>query len=255
MIRIENIHKQYNKKGPEVLKGVNLEIPKGSLQVLLGANGSGKSTLVHIVSGIMKRNDGRVFIGDDEVTIDAYKYRIKVGYVFEQPMYVEKLTAIEQLEFVGKMYKLDKQTLSSRIEELISFFELPDDGKYIESYSKGMKSKVSLACALIHNPKYLILDEPFDGIDFVSIQAIGKLFRQMAAAGVTFFITSHQYDVIASLCNRFALLKDGQILFNTDLPDLQQRAHEFASELEPVKAYLESIMASGEGGKGLSWVK
>lgn len=255
MIRIENIHKQYNKKGPEVLKGVNLEIPKGSLQVLLGANGSGKSTLVHIVSGIMKRNDGRVFIGDDEVTIDAYKYRIKVGYVFEQPMYVEKLTAIEQLEFVGKMYKLDKQTLSSRIEELINFFELPDDGKYIESYSKGMKSKVSLACALIHNPKYLILDEPFDGIDFVSIQAIGKLFRQMAAAGVTFFITSHQYDVIASLCNRFALLKDGQIVFNTDLPDLQQRAHEFASEPEPVKAYLESIMASGEGGKGLSWVK
>ena len=83
MIRIENIHKRYSKKGPEVLQGVDLEIPKGSLQVLLGANGSGKSTLVHIVSGIMKRNDGRVFIDDDEVTIDAYKYRIKVGYVFE----------------------------------------------------------------------------------------------------------------------------------------------------------------------------
>ena len=167
MIEIKGIEKSF--KTNEVLKGVDINIEGGMIQTLLGANGAGKTTLINIVSGLMRSNAGEVKIDGEVITVESYKHRSKVGYVFEEPVYVEKFSAREQLEFLGKMQKMDKDVLKQRIDELLEFFELPTDNKkYIESYSKGMKSKVSLAMALLHNPKYLILDEPFDGIDFVS---------------------------------------------------------------------------------------
>jgi ABC-2 type transport system ATP-binding protein len=134
--------------------------------------------------------------------------------------------------------------------------DLPiDNKKYIESYSKGMKNKVSLAAALIHQPKYLILDEPFDGIDFMSVQKIIKLFRQMADKGATILITSHQYDIIAEVCDKFALLKDGVIQFNLSMPELEALAQQgFSKEKVPVKAYLESLMSNDNQTQTLSWL-
>ena len=252
MIEIKDIEKSF--KQNHVLRGVNLSIEKGTIQALLGANGAGKTTLINIISGLMKTDGGKFEIDGELITLDSYEYRRKVGYVFEEPMYVEKFAAREQLEFLGKMYKLDKQTLKDRIDQLISFFDLPDCSmKYIESYSKGMKSKMSLAMSLLHNPSVLILDEPFDGIDFVSVQNITKLFRQMADKGATILITSHQYDVIADIGTRFALLKDGKIMFNTAMDELKQMASDFSGEQNPVKSYLESLMATDEK-KNLSWI-
>ncbi len=253
MIHINNIHKRYKKN--TVLRGVDFECKQGKIQALLGANGSGKSTLVHIISGIMEQNEGAYFIDDEKINIDSYKYRIKVGYVFEKPLYVEKFTAKEYLDFVANMYKIPKQEAKDRIEELLSFFELPTDkGKYIESYSKGMKSKVSLAAALIHNPMYLILDEPFDGIDFLSIQKIGKLFTSMAKNGVTILLTSHQYDIVAEMCDNFALLKNGKIQFNIEFDELTKLSIDFKEEKNPVKAYLESLMKEENSIENLNFV-
>ena len=251
MIRITDIHKSYSTH--EVLRGVSLDIPTGTLQVLLGANGAGKSTLIHIVSGLMRSNAGGFFIDGEPITFRSYRYRAKVGYVFEAPMYVEKFTAREQLMFTGRMYGIKKDPLKTRVAGLLDFFELPDDGRYIESYSKGMRSKVSLAMALIHSPKYLILDEPFDGVDFVSVQQIGKLLKRMASDGVTIFITSHQYDVIAELGDRFALMQDGVIRFNRTMEELREMAAGFSHAPNPVKPYLESLMSHGEK-KDLQWV-
>ena len=252
MIEIKGIEKSF--KTNEVLKGVDINIEGGMIQTLLGANGAGKTTLINIVSGLMRSNAGEVKIDGEVITVESYKHRSKVGYVFEEPVYVEKFSAREQLEFLGKMQKMDKDVLKQRIDELLEFFELPTDNKkYIESYSKGMKSKVSLAMALLHNPKYLILDEPFDGIDFVSVQNISKLLHQMAANGTAILITSHQYDVIADLGMLFALLKDGKILFNKNFNDLKEMAAEFNGEQNPVKSYLEKLMTTEEK-KGLSWI-
>lgn len=243
MIEIKNITKSY--KNQKVLQGVDLTCKTGKIQALLGANGSGKSTLVHIVSGLIESNGGDFFIDQEKITIDSYQYRIKVGYVFEKPIYIEKLSAKEYLTFVAKMYKLSKEEYPQRIDELLTFFELPfDNKKYIESYSKGMKNKVSLAAALIHHPKYLILDEPFDGVDFVSIQKITRLFKDLANKGVTILITSHQYDIVAGLCDYFALLKTGKIIFNLTMPELAEQAnHQFKDTQNPVKSYLESLMS------------
>ena len=252
MIEIKDITKSYKRE--VVLKGIDLVCKSGKIQALLGANGAGKSTLINIISGLIKSNGGAFFIDNEQVTIKSYAYRIKVGYVFETPIYIDKLSAKEYLTFVAKMYKIPSKEYANRIAELLAFFDLPEDKKYIENYSKGMKSKVSLAASLIHQPNYLILDEPFDGVDFVSIQKITRLFQQLAAKGTTILITSHQYDVVAGLCDNFALLKTGKIIFNCTMPELKEKANEaFKNNETPVKSYLESLMTDTQESN-LSWV-
>ncbi|MCU0447026.1 MAG: ABC transporter ATP-binding protein [Microscillaceae bacterium] len=253
MIEIKEIAKKFNQI--TILDNVCLEIETHSCQALLGANGAGKSTLVHILSAIMQWDSGEVWIDNEPITIDSYKYRHKVGYVFEKPIYIEKLSAQEYLSFVAEMYNIPKKDYKAKVEELLAFFELPQDNKkYIEHYSKGMKNKVSLAAALIHQPKYLILDEPFDGVDFLSIQKICKLFRSMVAKGATILITSHQYDVIAEVADKFAFLQDGEIKFNATMTELEVMAKDFATEKNPVKAYLESLMVKSASQNQLSWL-
>lgn len=248
MILVKNIFKSY--KNDKVLKGVDLEVPNGKILSLLGANGAGKSTLINILSCIISPTSGQIFIDNEEINIDSYKYRAKVGYVFEQPMYIERFSAKEQLEFSAGMYEIPKKIYKNRIDELLNFFELPKDNKkYIEDYSKGMKAKVSLAMALINKPLYLILDEPFDGIDFLSVQKICKLFRDLASKGTTIIITSHQYDLIASVADLFSLLKNGKIDFTYTMNELKEKSSILFPNIEnPVKAYLESEMKI-EGSK------
>jgi len=254
MIRISNIHKRY--KSNLVLKGVDISINYGCIQSLLGANGAGKSTLIKIIACILEADDGELYIDNEKITIDSYGYRKKIGYVFEQPMYIDKLTPYEYLFFVGRMYNIKKNLLDDRINELLLFLDLHETDNYIEKLSKGMKSKISIAAALIHNPKYLILDEPFDGLDFLSIQKITRLFRTLAEKGCTILITSHQYDVIASLCDKFALLKNGSILFNYSLEELEKVAKEYTNDSNPVKHYLEKMMDENPSDKkSLSWIE
>jgi ABC-2 type transport system ATP-binding protein len=253
MIIAKNIQKKYKTK--IALNQTSFTVEAGIIQALLGANGAGKSTLVHILSAIMQWDSGEVWIDNEPITIDSYKYRRKVGYVFEKPIYIEKLSAQEYLSFVAEMYDIPKKDYKTRVGELLAFFDLPQDNKkYIEHYSKGMKNKVSLAAALIHQPKYLILDEPFDGVDFLSIQKICKLFRSMIAKGTTILITSHQYDVIAEVADKFAFLQDGEIKFNATMAELEVMAKDFATEKNPVKAYLESLMDKSASQNQLSWL-
>ncbi len=251
MIKIENIHKSYGKQ--EVLKGVNFSCETGKIQALLGANGAGKSTLINIMSNLLEFDGGTFSIDGEEITLSNYSYKRKIGFVFEHPIYIEKLSAREYLEFVAHLYSLPKSEIDKRISELLDFFNLPDDNKFIDNYSKGMQSKISLAAAIIHNPKYLILDEPFDGVDFVSIQNITKLFKEMAEGGLTILVTSHQYDIVASLCDNFALLKDGKIIFNLAMNELaKQASQEYADHSDPVKSYLDNLISDQEY-KSLSW--
>ncbi len=243
MIKINNISKKYTKH--EVLRGVDLQVAKGTIQALLGANGAGKTTLIHILAGILKREAGTIIIDGELIKMSSYEYRRKVGYVLDKPIYIEKLSAQEYFAFVGEMYELEKAVYQPRIAELLAFFDLPTDNKkLIEDYSKGMKAKVSLAAALIHSPQYLILDEPFDGLDFVSVQKVGHLLRNMAQKGCTILLTSHQYDIIAELSDQFALLKEGKIVFNVSMPELQNMANEYNNSHDPVKSYLENLMSS-----------
>jgi len=253
MIKIDRVTKKFSTK--KVLDGVNLICQKGKVQALLGANGAGKTTLIDIVSGLSKSTKGSFYIDGEKINLDNYTYRKKVGYVFEKALFFEKLTAKEYLRFVSEMYELPKNNYLSRIEELIAFFELPsDNSKNIENYSKGMKKKVSLAAALIHDPNYLILDEPFDGLDFVTLEKTKRLLRKMADNGTTILITSHQYDIVSSISDQFALLKKGKILFNLTIAELEEKAKIQQKNIDPsVKKYLENLMTDNKEND-LSWI-
>ena len=197
------------------------------------------------ISGLLRQDDGNCFIENEEVTEDNHSYKTNVGYVLETPMYIESFTADEYLEFVARLHKLDENTIKLRMQELLDFFELPTQNKkYIKNFSRGMKGKVSLAASLIHNPQYLILDEPFDGLDFLTIEKIKTLLKTKAEKGATILITSHQYDIISALCDNLALLKDGIIEFNNSYDALEKQVTEESEE--SVKTYLEKLMSSGE---------
>ncbi|NJL14937.1 MAG: ABC transporter ATP-binding protein [Microscillaceae bacterium] len=254
MFQISELHKSYGKK--PILKGVDLVVDTGTVQALLGANGAGKSTLIHCISFLIPFEKGEVFIDDEKITFKSNTYRSKVGYILEKPIYIDKFSAREYLHFVADLYKISKQDAKLRVSELLQFLDLPqDDNKYIESYSKGMKNKVSLAAALIHKPSYLILDEPFDGMDFMSVRKISKLLKDMAAKGATILVTSHQFDVIADIADKFALLKEGKIFFNLTMDALSAKASEkFSEDKTPLKSYLESVMSEEGNNNQLSWI-
>ncbi|GHS84833.1 ABC transporter ATP-binding protein [Bacteroidia bacterium] len=222
MITVKNLCKAYNKKS--VLKDLDLTIATGKIQAILGRNGAGKSTLVHCIANIINWDKGEVFINDTLVTQDE-DYRKGVGYMFQDPIYIDRFSASEYLEFVGYLYSLPKSVIKQRIEFLLKLLDLPNDRKFIEYYSYGMKNKVSLAAALLHKPKYLILDEPLNGIDFLSCQRIIRELKTMANSGATILITSHQLELMTDTADLLGVLKDGYITFNTETYRLSEMAH------------------------------
>lgn len=255
MLKVEDIYKNYRKQA--VLNGVSLEIDKGTIQALLGANGAGKTTLVNVMACIITKDAGNIWLNHELLNEKNEDYRRQVGYVFDQSIFIEKFTAKEYLRFVAGLYELPKDVYQARINDLLAFFELTNEqDKAIEKYSKGMRSKVALAAALIHQPSYLIMDEPFDGMDFVAVQKVSRLLKDMAQKGTTILVTSHQYDVISELCDKFALLKGGKVLFNEDFDMLSNMAREADTPEGNVKAYLEGLMVSdSHDDEKLSWLR
>ena len=138
------------------------------------------------------------------------------------------------------MYSLPKTYYVERINWLLNFFEI-NEKKHIETYSKGMKSKVSLAASLLHDPKYLVLDEPFDGIDFLMVQKIESLFKDRSKEGKTVLVTSHQLDLIADICHNFALINEGKIEFNMTKDDLSTKQVNDSTG-QSLKKYIETIL-------------
>jgi ABC-2 type transport system ATP-binding protein len=253
MLEIKNISKSFGSQ--QVLKDINLCVPNNTIQFLLGANGAGKSTLLKIVADYISCDHGAVFIDGLKITPREFKYRSRIGYLLDEEMYLNRLSAMEYLEFVGSFYPLAYEVIHSRARDLIAFFELDSKKKLIQDYSKGMKKKVALAAALIHHPKYLILDEPFESMDFLSVQKTSNLFQKLAANGAVILITSHQYDAVAEICDKIALLKDGKILFNYSFKELEEIASKaLKQEKNPVKVYLEMELKNDRDDAMMAWI-
>jgi ABC-2 type transport system ATP-binding protein len=213
MIILKKLSKSYQKKS--VLKDLNLKIPDGKIQAIFGENGSGKSTLIKCIANIIDFQSGEIFF--DQTSIKSNNnYKKNVGYLFDVPTYIDKFSAKEYLTFLGHLYKLPKKEIQKKIEKLMDIFELPKGRQYIESYSVGTKNKVSIAAALLHEPQYLILDEPFDGLDFIACQRLSRILKEIAEQGGTILITSHQFDLIIPISDYFGLLIDGKIHLNVD---------------------------------------
>lgn len=218
-IVVGRVKKHYGKV--EALKGVSLNVEKGEIFGLIGANGAGKSTLMKILVGSSRPNAGTVEVLGLNPFKQTAELRRQIGYMPQVLALYEDLSPRDNISFFGKAHSLDN--LEKRIDEILEFTNLREREKdVIYNFSGGMKQRVSLACALVHKPRALFLDEPTAGIDPKLREAFWQHFRDLAAEGVTLFISTHQMDE-AVLCNRIAIMQDGVVLANDTPQNILRR--------------------------------
>lgn len=225
-----------------MLDHVSLDIRKGEIHALLGTNGAGKSTLIRIVAGLLLRENGGIYYGQTAMTTEHIR---QIGFVFDEPLYLPYLSAGEYLEFVCRLIGMEPKTYRSNIDEILSLFSLPAGRKPINTYSNGMKSKVSFGAAMIHAPEFLVLDEPFNGIDFITTRKLVKILKQRAQEGMGILITSHQFDIIAELATHFSVLHGSEIILSKPREQLHEEAEKLFADLpvgEAVKNYVENAI-------------
>jgi len=259
VVEISNLKKSYHKSS-FALKDLSLSITVGSIFGILGPNGAGKSTVLNILAGIVKRTSGDVTIFERKIERGDYKYKKEIGFVLEQSHYLEKLTVKEYLHFAGAMYKIDEEEIEKRADELIGFFNLKEkENIWIEKCSKGMKKKVSLAAALIHQPKLIILDEPFEGIDPASTRRIKNNLLLMAKQGVTIIMASHNLEMVEKFCDEVAIINQGRLVFQSKTEDIRTKIKNNISRdsYESLEQIFVDVISKGNSNKPkkLSWLK
>lgn len=229
-IEIKNLTKIF-KKSICAVDDFSLVIPMSTIFGIAGPNGAGKSTIMNILAGVVNKTGGKITILGKKIKKGDYEYKREVGFVLEKPHYIEKLSVIDFLNFCGAMYELPADEIEMRVSELLHFFELHEkQDERIEYCSKGMKKKVSLAAAMIHQPKLLILDEPLEGIDPASTKQIKDTLRLMAEKGVTVILSSHNLDTVEKFCDEVAIIHRGRLVLQTKTEEIGNKIKDDASQ-------------------------
>jgi len=233
--------------------GVTLQIKEGEFFGFLGPNGAGKSTTIRMLCGLLRPDSGSIRVAGLDVATQPLDVKRIIGVLPEETSLYERLSGREYLLFAGRMYGLKREEAQARTADLLNLMELTDvTDKQILDYSMGMKKKVALAAALIHSPRVLFLDEPFNGIDPVSVRAIRDVMHHLIARGTTIFISSHVMEVVEKLCTRIAIINHGRIVGIGTIPELRAIAHTGAdASLEDV--FLKMVDARMES-ESLSWL-
>lgn len=221
VVELIDVWKSYD--GTQALRGLNLEVYVGEIFGLLGPNGAGKTTTLKIIVGLLKMDKGVVKVKGIDISEEPYEYKRFIGYVPETVSLPDYLTVEEFLIYSGKIRGVPNEQINERMNYFIRLFELEDKRKsLIISLSRGMRQKVAIASALIHDPDLLILDEPFIGIDPMGQHIIKDLFNKRVKGGKTIFVSTHMLDTAERLCNRVAIIHKGQKVASGNLKNLQQ---------------------------------
>lgn len=214
-------------EGKEVLKGINLEVDRGSIIGYIGPNGAGKSTTVKIILGLVDGYTGLVEIFGEDISNGNSEYKKRIGYVPEVAETYESLTAREYLTFIGQLYGLEYDIADKKAYELMDILGIKDAyNSRISSFSKGMKQKAVIISSLIHNPDILFLDEPLSGLDANSVMVLKEIMLSLKEEGKTIFYSSHIMEVVEKISDRIVLLNDGNIVADGNIEDLKERVHE-----------------------------
>jgi len=202
---------------------LNLTVRRGSFFGFLGPNGAGKSTTIKMLTGLLGPTSGRIRVLDRDLATEPLEVKRRIGVVPEDLNLFERLTGAEMLAFTGKMYGLQKTEIAERSPELLDLMELRNEPKkLIVEYSHGMKKKLCLACALIHRPEILFLDEPFEGVDAIASRTLKDLLSRLTARGLTVFLTSHVLEIVERLCSDIAIISQGKLLAAGSLDELKK---------------------------------
>jgi ABC-2 type transport system ATP-binding protein len=211
MLEVRSLTKRYD--GLLALDGVNFTINRGEVLGYLGPNGSGKSTTVNMVVGLLQPSAGSILIDGKSQSDDPIAYKQRIGYVPEEPYLYTHLTAPEYLTLVGRLRGIAAATLERKSTELLRLFQL-HDSRYstMAAFSKGMRQRVLLAAALLHNPDLLVLDEPFSGLDVNASLLFRALISMFVAEGRMILFSSHRFDVVEKVCSRAIILSRGRLV-------------------------------------------
>ena len=217
MLQIKNYSLEYF-KGKKVIDGLNLSVREGDIYAFVGRNGVGKTTTIKSIVGINHITEGDIELDKISILKDPIKYKSKIAYVPDNPILYEHLTGIQYLNFIADMFDLTYKVREEKIREYAEKFELYNDlNDLVSSYSHGMRQKLVLIGAFMHDPKLYVLDEPFVGLDPKASYTLKELLREKAKEGKIIFFSTHVLDVAEKLCNRIAIIKDGKLIVDGDM--------------------------------------
>lgn len=212
MIEIKNLVKTYNGK-IKAVNDISFNVNDGEIFAFIGHNGAGKTTTIKSLVGILDFESGDILINGKSIKKEPIECKMQIAYIPDNPELYENMTAIDYINFVCDMYGVDIKARKENIQKYSKMFSIDKNLKqYISTFSHGMKQKVSLIAALSHNPKVLVMDEPFVGLDPKSVYDMKELMKQMANEGKTIFFSTHILDVAEKLCDRVAIIKNGEIV-------------------------------------------
>ena len=224
MIKINSLSKMYKNADRFAVKNLSLIVNDGEMFGFIGANGAGKSTTIKCITGILPYNDGSIEIAGYDMAKDSISAKKNIGYVSDNHSVYDKLTGREYVNFLANIYGVSKQDRDQRLNDLSIRFDLQDKlDSPIKSYSHGMKQKICVIGALIHEPKVWILDEPLTGLDPKSAKELKGLMREHCEKGNVVFFSSHVLEVVEKLCDRIAIIKDGEIIASFTMEELEQK--------------------------------
>ena len=249
-IQARGLVKDYGKQC--AVDGIDLDVSEGEFYGFLGPNGAGKSTTIKMLTGMLRPTSGQMLVAGYDMASQPLEVKRVIGILPEETSLYERLTAREMLLFAGQMYGLSRTETQERTKDLLGVMELTSDAdKLIVDYSMGMKKKVALAAALIHRPRVLFLDEPFNGIDPISVRAIRDVLKALTDHGTTIFFTSHVMEVVERLCTRIAIIQKGKLVGQGTIAELREQAGEDGA-LEDV--FLKLVSAEATNTESLKWL-
>lgn len=238
MIEIKNITKIFGKDFKAV-DNLSLNVEEGYIHGFLGPNGAGKTTTLKMITGVLKPDNGNILINNIDIVKEPLLAKSQFGFVSDNPDMFLKLKGIEYLTFVGTVYDVDTNTLRKNIVKYSKLFEMNEVlNNKIESYSHGMRQKIAIIGALIHEPKIWILDEPLTGLDPKSSFTLKEMMKEHASKGNIVLFSTHVLEVAEKLCDRVAIIAKGKLLFNGTIDEMRTRSGEDES-LE--KMFLELV--------------
>jgi len=245
---------------------VNLRVTAGQFFGFLGPNGAGKSTTIKMLTGLLAASSGRIEILGLDLEKNPVEVKRQIGVVPEGMALFGRLTGAEFLNFAGRMYGLDRQTAARRSAELLEFMHLADQPrKLVTDYSHGMQKKLALAAAVIHGPKVLFLDEPFEGVDAIAAGTLKAMLQRMIARGATVFLTSHVLEIVERLCSHVGIIHKGRLVAQGSIAELRAGVEapggddsiavtRSAEKLTLEEIFLRIVGDEGRMGQELSWL-
>ena len=240
---------------------VTFSVAPGQFFGFLGPNGAGKSTTIKMLTGLLEPSAGSIEILGQPFNSYALDLKRQIGVVPEGMALFGRLTAREYLRFVGRMYGLDRQTTDQRTEELLDFMQLANESKkLVTDFSHGMQKKLSLAAAVIHAPRVLFLDEPFEGVDAIAAGMLKTMLQGMIHRGATIFLTSHVLEIVERLCSHVAIIHQGRLVANGALEELRAGVAsslpgaDLSQRLTLEEIFLSIVGGDRESAQELSWL-